>query len=108
MSKLSQLNKEQIKEINACLRKKGHKPFSAKELKALDEDVLSVCYASDEFAVRGMILRCHLHYALVLRSAYAYSEVLVLQNKDFAPIFIGERFDVLSCKFEGEEDVFDA
>ena len=106
MMKISQLSKDQIKEINAYLRKKGYRPFSAKEIKVLDEDVLDVCYASSEFAVRGVILPCYKHYALVLRSAYAYSEVLVLQDKDFAPVLIGDRFDVVSNVFEGEEEAF--
>lgn len=102
MSKVCFLSKEEIKEINAFLRKKGYEPFKANELKALKEDVLNVCYAYDEFAVRGMILPCHLHRAIVLRSAYAYTEVLVIQDKDNAPILIGSRFDVVSNKFEGE------
>lgn len=102
MSKLCQLSKEEIKEINAYLRKNGHKPFSAKELKALDEDVLGVCYVSDEFVVRGMILKCHLHRALVLETSFAFAQVLVLQDKDNAPVLIGNRFDVVAGEFEGE------
>lgn len=106
MSKVSFLSKEEIKVINAYLRKKGYAPFKANELKALNDDVLNVCFASSEFAVRGMILPCHLHRAIVLRSAYAFTEVLVIGSKDNGPILIGERFDVVSYTFEGEEEAF--
>ena len=106
MSKVCFLSKEEIKVINAYLRKKGYAPFKANELKALGEDVLGVCFASDEFVVRGMILPCHLHRAIVLRSAYAFTEVLVIDSKDNGPILIGDRFDVVSNVFEGEEEAF--
>lgn len=42
MSKVCFLSKEEIKVINAYLRKKGYAPFKANELKALGEDVLGV------------------------------------------------------------------
>lgn len=106
MSKLCFLSQDEIKEINKFLRTKGYNTFKVNELKALREDVLGVCFASDEFAVRGMILNCHKHRAVVLRSAYAFTEVLVIQDKDNAPILIGDRFDVVSCTFEGEDEVF--
>lgn len=106
MSKVCFLSKDEIKAINKFLKEKGYAPFIAKELKALEEDVLGVCFASDEFAVRGMILPCHRHRAIVLRSAYAYSEVLVIQDKDNSPILIGDRFDVVSNVFEGEAEIF--
>lgn len=104
ISKVCYLSKEEIKEINKYLRSKGHVPFSAKELKVLEEDLLGVCHAFDEFAVRGMILPCFSHRAIVLRSAYAYTEVLVIQEKDNKPVLIGDRFDVVACVFEGENE----
>lgn len=104
--KLSHLSKAKIAEINKFLKKNGGNVFSAKFLKALNDDVLGVCYMHDEVAIKGCIYvgtgeeSGNTFYCVALKNGIECVDVL-LCDENHKPLKFVERFNIMENEIEG-------